>query len=257
MMLRHFVKWMAIVIAAASISACASTGPRDGFAADDKFEPTSRFFYDGNKRLDRVLIRPAAQAYDLITPTLVKHLIGNGLAHLDLTNDFANYLLQGDVDRSLETLGRFTVNTIVGAGGLLDPATEFGLPHQNTDFGVTLGTYGVGEGTYLVLPLIGPTTLRDAAGFVVDRAFSPTTYLGEFGVADAVTDFSGPALTATEILHRRDERFDLIDDVLYNSEDGYVTLRAAYLQRRRAQIAGPDNAADTLPDLFDDEAESN
>lgn len=257
MLLKQFVKWAVTAGTVAVISACASTGPRDGFAVDDKYEPTSRFFYDGNKRLDTYLIRPTAQAYDLVTPTLFKHLIGNGLSHLDLTNDFANYLLQGDVDRSLETFGRFTLNTLMGAGGLLDPASEFGLPHQNTDFGVTLGTYGVGEGTYLVLPLIGPTTARDAAGFVVDRAFSPTFYLGEFGIADAVTDVVGPALTGTEIVHRRDERFDLIDDVLYKSDDGYVTLRAAYLQRRRAQIAGPGNTADTLPDLFDDEADSN
>lgn len=257
MLLKQFVKWAVMLSAAAVISACASTGPRDGFAADDKYETTSRFFYNGNKRLDTFLIRPTAQAYDLVTPTLVKHLIGNGFSHLDLTNDFANYLLQGDVDRSFETLGRFTLNTLLGAGGLLDPATEFGLPHQNTDFGVTLGKYGVGEGSYLVVPLIGPTTFRDAAGFLVDRAFSPTFYLGEFGVADAVADIAGPALTATQIVHRRDERFDLIDDVLYDSEDGYVTLRAAYLQRRRAQIAGPGNIADTLPDLFDDEAETN
>ena len=253
MTLRLFVKWSAGLCAAALVSACASTGPRDGFAADDHYEPTNRFFYDGNKRLDRFVVRPVAQGYDLITPTLVKHLIGNGLAHIDLTNDFANYLLQGDVDRSLETLGRFTLNTVMGAGGLLDPASEFGLTHQNTDFGITLGKYGVGEGSYLVLPLIGPTTMRDAAGFLVDRAFSPTTYLGQFVSTDAI----GPALTATEIVHTRDERFDLIDDVLYNSEDGYVTLRSAFLQRRRAQVAGPGNTVDNLPDLFDDESKSD
>ncbi len=253
MLLRQIVKWSVGICAIALVSACASTGPRDGFAAADKFEPTSRHFYKGNKRVDTYLVRPLAQGYDLVAPTLFKHLIGNGLAHIDLTNDFANYVLQGDVDRSLETLGRFTLNTVMGAGGFLDPASEFGLPHQNTDFGITLGKYGVGEGSYLVLPLIGPTTLRDAAGFVVDRAFSPTTYLGQIVATDAI----GPSLTATEIVHRRDERFDLIDDVLYNSEDGYVTLRSAYLQRRRAQVAGPGNTVDTLPDLFDDEAETN
>ena len=157
MLINRFVKWSVLLFAAAMVSACASTGPRDGFAAADKFEPTSRFFYQGNKRIDRFVVRPLAQGYDFATSTLVKHLIGNGLSHLDLTNDFANYLLQGDLDRSLETLGRFTLNTVMGAGGLLDPATEFGLPHQNTDFGITLGKYGVGEGSYLVVPFIGPT----------------------------------------------------------------------------------------------------
>lgn len=253
MTFKVFVKWLAVVCVSVVVSACASTGPRDGLAAADKYEPTSRAFHAGNVRLDTYVVRPAAQAYDVITPTLVKHLIGNGLGHLDLPGDFANYLLQGDVDNALDTLGRFTLNTLIGAGGLLDPATEFGLPRNGTDFGITLGKFGVGEGSYLVLPLVGPTTIRDAAGFVVDRAFSPTTYLGQFVATDAI----GPALTATEIVHVRDDRFDIIDDVLYESEDSYVTLRSAFLQRRRAQIAGPGNTVDTLPDLFDDEAESN
>lgn len=253
MTLRIFVKWLALACASILVTACTSMGPRDGLAAADKFEPTSRFFHENNVRLDRFIVRPAAQGYDLVTPKLVKHLVGNGLGHLELPGDFANYLLQGDVDNALDAFGRLTLNTLMGAGGLLDPASEFGLPQKGTDFGITLGKYGVGEGSYLVLPLIGPTTARDVAGFVVDRAFSPTTYLGQFVATDAI----GPSITATEIVHRRDERFDIIDDLLYESEDSYVTLRSAFLQRRRAQIAGPDSTVDTLPDLFDDEGESN
>jgi phospholipid-binding lipoprotein MlaA len=200
--------------------------------------------------LDRNVLRPAAQGYDFLTPTLFQHFIGNGISHLDLTNDFANYLLQGDGERGLNTLGRFMLNTIVGAGGLLDPATEFGLPKDGTDFGITLGTYGVGEGSYLVLPVLGPSTVRDTGGFAVDRAFSPLTYVGIFTNADAV----GPALTAIEIVDRRNRNADLIDQVLYESVDSYVTIRSAYLQRRRSKIADGDGAEDSLPDIFDDEA---
>jgi phospholipid-binding lipoprotein MlaA len=145
------------------MSACASTGPRDGFAATDDYEPFSRAVHKNNIRIDRYFLRPVTQGYDYVTPTLFQHMISNGLKHIDLTNDFANYLLQGDVDGSLETLGRFTLNTVLGMGGFLDPATEFGLPKDDTDFGLTLASYGVGEGTYLVLPLVGPTTVLPAS----------------------------------------------------------------------------------------------
>lgn len=246
-----FGKVAAGLVLAAALAGCASEGTREGFAATDPYENVNRVLHKGNLRTDRYLVRPAAQTYDFVTPTLFKHLIGNGLSHLDTANDFANYLLQADVDRSLTTLGRFTINTILGAGGLLDPATEFGLPKESTDFGITLGTYGVGEGPYLVLPLLGPSTARDLAGFVVDRGLSPTVAFGPLDVPGYV----GPALTGVELLDRRDRNADVIDQVLYESADSYVTLRAAYLQRRRNQVAGGDTTQN-LPDIFDDETPS-
>lgn len=239
------------LVLAAGLAGCATEGPREGFAATDPYEGLNRTIHAGNLRTDQYVVRPVAQAYDFATPTLFKHLIGNGLSHLDLANDFANYLLQADVDRSLNTLGRFTINTIIGAGGLLDPATEFGLPKDSTDFGITLGTYGVGEGPYLVLPLLGPSTARDLAGFVVDRGLSPTVAFGPLDVPGYV----GPALTGIELVDRRDRSADVIDQVLYESADSYVTLRSAYLQRRRSQVSGGDTV-DNLPDIFDDESPS-
>ncbi len=249
MNVKSVVNWLGAVVLTGALSACASTGQRDGFAATDKYEPFSRVIHQNNLRVDRFVLRPAAKGYDFAAPDLAKHLVRNGFNHLDLTTDFANYLLQGDVSQSLRTLGRFTVNSIVGAGGLLDPATEFGLPADGTDFGATMASYGVGEGSYLVLPILGPTTLRDSLGFLVDRAFSPTTYFGEFGVSE----FVSPALTALDFVDRRDRNGDIIDDVLYDSEDSYVTLRAAFLQRRRAQLAGEEESIENLPDIFDDE----
>ncbi|MEM7056971.1 MAG: VacJ family lipoprotein [Pseudomonadota bacterium] len=251
MALRDLVKWLALGALVTVIGACSSSGPRTGFAASDKFEPTSRAFLNGNKRLDFYIIRPVAKGYDLVTPALFQHMIGNGLSHLELPGDFANYLLQGDFTKSAETLGRMTLNTFIGAGGLLDPAKEFGLPRQSTDFGITLGRYGVGEGSYLVLPLVGPTTVRDSAGFLVDRAFSPSTYVGQFLAWDAF----GPTVTGLGFVDARNRNAALIDEVLYEADDSYVTLRSAYLQRRRAQVAGEDST-DTIPDIFDDEAET-
>lgn len=248
MAMRYLVKWLALGALITVIAACSSGGPRTGFAESDKFEPTSRFFLKGNTRLDKYVIRPASEGYDLVTPELFQHMIGNGLSHLELPGDFANYVLQGNIDKSLETFGRMAVNTLVGAGGLLDPAKEFGLPRQSTDFGITLGRYGVGEGSYLVLPLIGPTTMRDTAGFLVDRAFSPSTYVGQFLAWDAF----GPATTGLGLLDGRNRNAEIINSVLYEADDPYVTLRSAYLQRRRAQIAGEDST-ETIPDIFDDE----
>lgn len=246
------VKWLGLCALTLVISACSSPGPRTGFAETDAFEPMSRVFLNGNRRLDFYVLRPAAEGYDLVTPALFQHMIGNGLSHLELPGDFANYLLQGEFEKSAETFGRLTLNTFIGAGGLLDPAKEFGLPRQSTDFGITLGGYGVGEGSYLVLPFLGPTTVRDTAGFIVDRAFSPSTYIGQFAPWDAF----GPTVTGLGLVDTRNRNAALIDEVLYEADDSYVTLRSAYLQRRRAQVAGEDST-DTVPDIFDEEAESN
>ena len=239
--------WL-VVAGALLVGACATVDPQTGFADVDKLEGVSRKIHQFNVAMDRNLLHPAAQGYDAVTPTLTKHLISNGFSHLQLPRDFANHLLQGEVDPALETLGRFTINTVLGAGGLLDPATEFGLPKQDNDFGITLGKHGVGAGYYLVLPFFGPTTTRDSVGRIVDLAFAPTSYIG---VIEPGLNPELPAgLFALESVNFRHQNSAVIDDLLYNSEDSYVSLRAVYLQRRRAQIAGDDSGADALPDIF-------
>ena len=240
------------LVLAVTVSACSSPGPGAPIADRDRFESTNRFFHDNNVFLDRNIVRPIAQGYDFITPELFKHMLGNAYSHINTVGDFANYVFQGDVDAALVALGRFTVNTIVGAGGLLDPATEFDLPKEDTDFGVTLGKYGVGEGSYLVLPLLGPSTTRDAWGGVVDRGLDPRTYVGLF-VDGTIVDVALPSATALELIDARNRNADLIDDVLYNSADSYVTLRSIFLQRRDSLIRGEEGATDALPDIFDQE----
>ncbi|MGF1552910.1 MAG: VacJ family lipoprotein [Paracoccaceae bacterium] len=239
------------LLLAAALGACASTDDGSGgFAAQDPYEDTNRVFHSFNVGLDSYVLRPAAQAYDVIAYGPIQHIVGNGLDHLELPADFANYLFQGEGRMALRTLGRFTLNTAMGAGGLLDPATEFGLPHEPTDFGVTLGKYGVAQGPYLVLPLLGPSSPRALAGFAVDTGLTPTTYVGLLET-DALSNI-GPIITVTDNVDQRDENFDLIDELLYESPDSYVTLRSVYLQRRQALIGGEDAAA---PDIFDDEGQ--
>ena len=233
-----------------ALAACATAEPGD-LSDTDKTTGFNRAMHEFNLALDRNVLRPAAKGYDFVTPALFKHLIGNGFSHLELPGDFINYVLQGEVDPALETLGRFTVNTVVGAGGLLDPATEFGLSKQETDFGVTLGRHGVAEGNYFVLPFIGPTTTRDAVGSVVGRAFHPLTYLGF--IAPGVSPEAGIGIRVLGAVDTRDRRADLIDEILYESADSYISLRSVYLQRRRALVAGDEAAAETLPDIFEQE----
>ena len=230
------------------LAACATADPND-LSATDTTPGVNRAIHDFNVALDRNLVRPAAQGYDFVTPTLFKHLIGNGFSHLELPGDFVNFLLQGEVTPALETLGRLTINTVLGIG-VLDPATEFGLAKQETDFGITLGKHGVGEGNYLVLPVLGPSTTRDAVGRVVDMALSPTTYLGQ--IAPGAQPELGIALRVTEVVDTRDRYADVVDDILYESADSYVSLRSVYLQRRRALVAGEEAGAEALPDIFDE-----
>ncbi len=231
------------------IAACATADPGADLSATDTSEGFNRNMLEANLVLDRNVLRPVAQGYDFVTPALVKHLLGNGFDHLDLPGDFINYLMQGRLDPALETLGRFTINTVLGAGGLLDPATEFGLPKNDTEFGITLGKHGVAEGTYWMLPLVGPTTTRDAFGGLVDIALTPTTYLGF--VAPGVSPEAGLALVVGEVIHDRDDNGDLIDEVLYESPDPYISLRSIYLQRRRSEVLSDDAGIEALPDIFD------
>jgi phospholipid-binding lipoprotein MlaA len=243
------IRRCAALAMALSVAACATADPGADLSATDPNENFNRKMLEANLAMDRNILRPVAQGYDFVTPTLVKHLLGNGFNHLDLPADFVNYLLQGEVNSALETLGRFTLNTVLGAGGFLDPATEFGLPKEDTDFGITLGKHGVGEGTYWVLPLVGPTTTRDAFGGLVDIALTPTTYVGL--VAPGVSPELGLSLVVSETVHDRDRNGDLIDEVLYESADPYISLRSVYLQRRRSEVAGSEGGAEALPDIFD------
>ncbi|MEM1344434.1 MAG: VacJ family lipoprotein [Pseudomonadota bacterium] len=235
-----------------ALGACADTGgPGASFAERDPYESTNRAIHDVNVALDSGVLRPASQAYDFVMPTLLRHFIVNVINHLDTVNDFINYTLQGEIDPALTALGRFSVNTVVGAGGLLDPATEFGLPKENTDLGITLGKYGVDAGAYLVLPLFGPSTVRDAVGRLGDLALSPLTYINPLVDSTALTVFS-PALQATDVIEQRAANFDLIDQLLYDSDDSYVSLRTVYLQRRDALLRGEDDDG-ALPNIFDDD----
>lgn len=239
----------ALVVAAALAAAGCATPAPEGALIADPYEPLNRDFHEFNKGWDLVLLRPATYIYREATPTLAQFLVGNAVDHISLPVIFFNNVLQGDVTAALNTAGRFTVNTIVGAGGLLDPATEFGLPYEQTDGGLTLAEYGAEEGPYIVLPFLGPGTGRDVVGRALDFAIDPFNFVSiPGGTGTSVARITVPIVDA------RSENFELVDDALYNSDDSYVTVRTAYILSRRNAVAG-GTEEEALPDIFGDETE--
>lgn len=232
-----------------TVVGCATQAP-DGALIGDPFEQTNREIHDFNVGVDQVLVRPATYVYDAVTPDLVKHLLANAVDHVRMPVIAINHLFQGEVIEALAAVGRFGVNTIVGAGGLLDPASEFGLPIVEADFGQTLARAGADEGPFVMMPFLGPSTGRDAVGTVIDFALNPLFWLLP---SDGI---GGPAVTAGRIgvstIELRNQNFDLIDEIFYESEDSYVTLRSLYIQNRRRFITGDDIDPESLPDIFGD-----
>ncbi|TVQ56060.1 MAG: VacJ family lipoprotein [Rhodobacteraceae bacterium] len=229
----------------AGVAGCATPAPEGALIADP-WERTNREIHEFNKGLDVVLVRPVSFVYREATPDLFQFLISNFVEHLRLPVIAVNDVLQGEFERGLSTVGRFAVNTLVGAGGLLDPATEFGLPYDPNDGGITLARAGAEEGAFVVLPLLGPTTVRDGFGRLFDFAIDPFNFLRVPGGAAGEV-----ARVAVPVVDVRSRNFELIDEVLYETEDSYVTVRAATVQNLRRRLRDRDLVdPESLPDIF-------
>jgi phospholipid-binding lipoprotein MlaA len=196
--------------------------------------------------VDQAVLEPVARGYRAITPQPVRCGVLNFLRNLRGPVIFANDVLQGELERAGTTAARFGVNTTIGIAGVFDPATSMGLERHSEDFGQTLAVWGVESGPYIFIPLMGPTTLRDGAGRIVDIAFDPLTW-AEFDEADEVR-VGRTVLTA---LSAREQVLETVDNIRRDSLDPYVTIRTSYgLLRASAVQNGPTDVQD-LPD-FDD-----
>lgn len=234
----------AVLIGLSALTAGCATPALEGSLIADPYESANREFDSFNAGMDQVVLRPLAYIYKEATPELTQHLVSNAVDHLRLPAFLVNNLLQGDFESAGVTTGRFLVNTLLGAGGLLDPASEMGLPFEPTDFGVTLAAAGVAEGPYVVAPLFGPHTTRHLIGRVVDFAFDPFTYIdAPLGVT--IARYAAPPISA------RADNFDAVDSLLYDSLDRYAAMRSLYVQNRRAMVAGDEaSAASAVPDIY-------
>ena len=210
----------------------------EDFEDRDPLQQVNRKVYELNfEILDPALIKPIATLYDRLTPRPVRIGINNFFSNLDEIPNAVNSLLQGKIGQAANDTGRFIVNSVFGLGGVFDIATDAGMqPSQGEDFGQTLAVWGVSEGPYLMLPFLGPSTLRDAPSNVLDSFLDPFAYNDNYGMRAGIKAIDIVALRA-ELLG--------IDDVM--SGDKYIFVRDVYLQNREYVIA--DGA---IEDDFDD-----
>lgn len=177
----------------------------------DPWEGFNRSMYRFNFYFDKYLFIPVVNSYEFVTPTFVQERVSGFYNNLAEVKNFTNSLFQLKGVESVETLGRFVTNSTVGIGGLFDPATSFGLERHDQDFGKTLGRWGVGSGPYLILPIFGPSSLRDTGGLVVDSAITYGIYtaidpFGNTGNAFAIS--AGiTTLEAIDTRHRQSFRY--------------------------------------------------
>lgn len=215
--------------------------------ANDPVEPLNRYFFAVNDQLlDGLILKPAAQGYDAVLPGFAKDSIRHFLDNLRTPVILVNDMLQGEWDRAGTTITRFGINSTVGVGGLLDPATGWGYERHGEDFGQTLAVWGSGEGPYVFLPLLGPAPPRDLAGFVVDQAFDPLTYV--FWNRDSIIP---PTRFVVNGLDLRARNLDTLDEIERTSVDYYAALRSLYRQSRNNEIANGEINPDNLPDISD------
>ena len=212
------------------LSGCSSPGPEGEFY--DPYETQNRAIHKFNKGVDRALVDPASNAYDTVVPKPVRTIAINFTDNLSMPNRLINNLLQLDIEAAVVNSVRFVSNTVLGFGGIFDVASEFGISDDHTDFGETLHVWQVGEGAYFELPFFGPSTGRDAVGLVADIVLLDP--MGYFLPSD--TSDERAAIWTLDKLGKRYEYSDVIEDLLYNSPDSYVTLRSFHLQNRRFEL---------------------
>lgn len=208
-------------------------------ANNDPLEPLNRGAYFVNDGIDTLILRPAAEAYRIFIPPEVRTAIRNVLANLRTPVILVNDVLQGETQRAGVTLGRFVINTTVGIGGIFDRATDFGLIGHTEDFGQTLAVWGVPEGPYLFVPVLGPSNPRDLTGSGVDLATNPLTWVTGDELFDAVT----VTRIVVQGLDTREGLIEPLDALRQGSLDPYAALRSAYRQRRAREISNVPTAA--------------
>lgn len=224
------------------LSACASHPPLNRppppeRAAYDPLEPLNRKVFFLNQRLTKYVIKPALTVYRFIIPRPVRQMVVRVATNVEAPLVFIHDVLQGESDRAFVMLGRFMMNSTIGIGGLFDPATAAGLPDHSEDAGQTLARWGLPNGPYFVLPLIGPTTLRDGIGIGIDIFADPIRYVlrgnelrNDLGVGQG-------ALVATSVL---DTKLDGQLELERGAIDPYVALRETYRQYRAAEVSNQD-----------------
>ena len=203
----------------------------------DPIEPINRAIFSFNNIADRVILEPVAKGYKKL-PSPLQSGISNFLSNLRAPLVIVNQFLQGQGSNAVQSTGRFLVNSTVGVFGLIDVAERIGLEEKEEDFGQTLATWGVGDGFYIVLPLFGPSNLRDTTGMVMTMMTDPiNAYVVSEGEAWIV-----PMRTAANAVDQRSKIIDEVNALRDNSVDYYAAVRSSYYQNRNAAINNIDDS---------------
>jgi len=227
-----------LVIFVGTLKGCASNTPDTaGKTENDPFESFNREIFAFNDTVDEYFIGPIARGYRDILPDPVRTSIRNFLLNLNTPLSVINSTLQGDFEKGLSGIARFTINSTVGLLGLIDVAAYLGLDPISEDAGQTFGVWGIGSGPYLVIPILGPSSTRDVFGKIGDFMIDPVgLYL--------IREDKEPFLIGTKVLQAIDTRVQLdavIEGSRKNALDPYAIIRTMYLQRRARQIANEDS----------------
>ncbi|WP_114088769.1 VacJ family lipoprotein [Thalassospira profundimaris] len=241
------------------LAACASTQPAQDQTDFDPIEPVNRVVHNVNGAVDFLILYPAAMWYGDIAPQPVKNSVRSFANNLGEPINAINALFQGDPDQAAASFQRFIVNSTIGLLGFNDVATEFGIPYRDEDFGQTLGHYGVGAGPYIVLPLFGPSNLRDTTGMVTDYLMNPFTYGADNSDKVAAAYYGGTVAGAVDFRYRNN---DNLEQLKQTSLDYYAALRSLYRQHRNSVIRnggpvmndGQNNAMNASFDFDDQDA---
>lgn len=228
---------LSVLTACAALPAGTKRDPRD------RYERFNRTVYKVNTALDHAILRPVARGYVKVTPQPVRTSVSNVLGNLEYTKTIANDLLQGYVIEFGTDVVRLVVNSTIGVAGIFDTATHFGLEKHDRDFGQTLGKWGVPTGPYLMLPILGPSDIRDTAGLVPDHFLTLDNWINNQSVQIG--------LSLTRGVDHRAKLLPL-DDTLDSAFDPYTLIRSVWFQRRDYEVRGDSPAEEPSLDEEDE-----
>lgn len=208
---------------------------------NDPLEPANRAIFEFNQAVDKALLKPIAQGYRAVVPPFGRERVHDFLTNLRAPVTFVNDLLQGEPDRAVQTAMRFAFNTGFGVVGMIDVAAAGGIPFHDEDFGQTFAVWGIGEGPYLMLPVLGPSNPRDGIGFAAEWALDPVNWR----LHDIDRDWLVYTRAGVQGIDKRERLLDPLDEIERTSLDTYAAIRALFRQRRNAEIrngAGSEKA---------------
>jgi len=233
---------LSLLILALFLPAACATSPD----THDPFEPVNRAVFQFNTAVDDALLEPAANAYTAVTPEPARASVRNVFDNLNRPVVFANAVLQGDIRAASETAGSFVLDSTLGLLGIIPLAKRAGITQHAEDFGQTLAVWGVPEGPYLMLPILGPSSVRDGTGRFVDRYPHPFNWNEEFsGSGEAWT------LRALNGIDQRARAQSVMDTLDRTAIDPYVQVRSAWRQNRRNAVSNGETRSDDYEDLPD------